>query len=188
MKKILAAGLTLFLLPGVYAQVGSPSVSITTGGSGSGSSNGTSVSSGICSTAAAVTTTGLVIETVATCALPAGFLAVDGQSVTFTASGSCAANANSKTVQVVFGADTVGTAFTSTGCNNTTWMVQGQVIRRSATTQAMYWGYQGNGNAGNGSYTAGAQTLANSISVLLRLTTPVAAGDLTMQSFQVKTP
>lgn len=135
------------------------------------------------STATAVTTTGTSIETVATYALPAGFLDTDAQSIEVDWSITCAANANNKTPTIVFGATTVATVTPT--CNNTAIFQKAIIWRRTATTQTAISENFSFNNSGGSAVTSPAETLANSITILGRLTTPTSAGDATMQAFRV---
>lgn len=117
-------------------------------GVSSGNANVLGVKAGTSSNDAAVggvlyvTTTqtgnvGTGTDDIASYAVPANTLAVNGQSLWFEASGSVANNANSKTLQIVFGGTTLGSwTFTTNQADD--WVIRGRVFRTGATTQKNY--------------------------------------------------
>lgn len=71
--------------------------------------------------------------------IAAGKLANDGDSVWFEASGTLAANVNTKTIKVKFGSGSNLTVFThAVTQNNVQWTLRGRVIRTGAATQKGY--------------------------------------------------
>lgn len=102
-------------------------------------------------------------------ALPAGLLASDGMVLRFTAGGTLAANANAKSILIVFGA-TSFTLLPAVATSGGFWRLQGEIVRVSATTQLMFASINVvNGAGGTGTAFAGGpatqptETLANSI-------------------------
>lgn len=80
-------------------------------------------------------------DPLASYAIPANTLAVNGQSIWFEASGKCASNANAKTTRARFG--TSGTNLLIEVAHITTggvvhWVMKGRVIRTGAATQKGY--------------------------------------------------
>lgn len=130
-------------------------------------------------------TTGLAIETLYTYAMPANTLAVNGQALTIEVAATTAANANNKTLTVVFGATTIGTS-TAAGFNGESMLMRCQVYRVTNTTQKARCNFQSftsgtltaNQNAVIVS-TAPGETLSGGVNILVRGTTPTAAADLT---------
>lgn len=135
------------------------------------------------STPVAVATVGTSEETVGTYTLPAGFLDTDGNTLSMEAGGTCAANANSKTFRMYFGATQMVTA--AVACNATGWRIVGSVMRRTATTQATGAQVSAVGNAGAGNSVNAAETLSGTVAMTIKLLTATAGGDATMQYFYV---
>ncbi len=69
-----------------------------------------------------------------TYSLPANRLGVDGQAIRITAWGSVAANGNTKTIRLDFGATTIR-AIGPSAMSGLDWRIGGLVIRTGATTQ-----------------------------------------------------
>lgn len=93
--------------------------------------------------------------------VPANTLAVDGQFLRIVVEGTTAANANSKTVAVLFGGTAIGN-IVGGALNNGTWGATVYIVRKTATTQEMFFLSQD--TAGNNAVTrrnAGALTLSN---------------------------
>lgn len=133
-------------------------------------------------------TTGTVIETLYTYTLPANALDTNGQSVDINVWAVTAANANSKTLTVVFGATTIGTS-TAQNFNGETMNMKCNVYRTAAATQKARCVYQsfttGTFTANNNfvvSSSAPGETLSGPVTILVRGTTPTAAADLTAQA------
>lgn len=85
------------------------------------------------------TTTGNVgagEDTLASCTVPAGQLAANGDTLWFEAFGSMAANANSKTVRARFGSSGTNLLYEQTSTSwGTHWSVRGRIYRTGAATQ-----------------------------------------------------
>jgi hypothetical protein len=136
-------------------------------------------------------TTGTVIETLYTYVLPANGLATDGQALSIEIWASTAANGNNKTLTAVFGATTIGTS-TAAGFNNETQSMRCQVYRTGAATQKARCNFEsfvsGTLSAARNTVmfsTAPAETLSGPVTILVRGTTPTAAGDLVAQAATV---
>lgn len=133
-------------------------------------------------------TTGTAIETLYSYTMPANTLAANGQALTIEVWATTAANANNKTLTVVFGATTIGTS-TAAGFNGETMSMRCQVYRVTATTQKGRCNFQ---SFTSGTLTANqnavitaaapAETLSGAVVVAIRGTTPTASADLTAQA------
>lgn len=124
------------------------------------------------------------IETIVTYTLPAGYLSTDGQAVYFVAAGMCAANANSKVIEVYFGATAVSTLTTT--CNNAGWRTEGEIVRTSSTAQWSGSHIYLSTNTGGARSIALAESLGSAVDIRVRFTTASAAGDLTLKYFRVE--
>lgn len=94
----------------------------------------------------AVGNIGIGTDTLISVSLPAGALAVNGDSLEIIAWGTFAANANNKTLALLFG----GTTLFSTGAlplSGGSWMIRAIVIRTGATTQKAIAWFSGSLNA-----------------------------------------
>lgn len=134
-----------------------------------------------------VTTTGVAIETLYTFSIQAGTLAVNGESLRFTVYATTAANANSKVLDLTFGATTIGT-LTAAG-NDDLYRMICDLYRTGAATQKAICQTTGADLTTAGALTAAravvttpAETLSGAIAVLVRGTTPTAAADLTARA------
>lgn len=79
-------------------------------------------------------------ETLATYSVTAGYVANDGEAIRITASGTFAANGNTKTVKVKFGGNTYVTNAATTAPNGLSWSAV-VTIFRSGSTSAIGSGY-----------------------------------------------
>lgn len=128
-------------------------------------------------------TTGVAIETLYTFSIQANTLAVNGESLRFTVYATTVANANSKVLDLTFGATTIGT-LTAAGNDDLYRMICDLYRTGAATQKAICW------TAGGDLTTAGAltaaravvttpaETLSGAVAVLVRGTTPTAIADL----------
>lgn len=136
-------------------------------------------------------TTGTVIETLYSYTMPANTLAADGQALTIEVWATTAANANNKTLTVVFGATTIGTS-TAAGFNGETMSMRCQLYRVTATTQKGRCNFQSftsgtltaNQNAVITSAAPG-ETLSGAVVIAIRGTTPTASADLTASAASI---
>ena len=129
-------------------------------------------------------TTGTVIETLASYAMPGGTLGTDGDSLHIQVWFKTAANANTKNFHVVFGATTVWT--TSSVLNSGAVLVDVYVYRLSATTQKVIaWGNSDTSGYQAVTTTTPAETLSGVVTILIRATTATAAGDVMMRATRI---
>lgn len=134
------------------------------------------------------TTTTVADTTMATYSLPGGTLATPGDAVRVVCWGTSAVNSNSKNIKLFFGASTYSTVMNGTSkiLSGDTWYLEMIVMRSSATAQVVLGrGFTGITPVNLGS-TAGAETLANAITIKCSGTTPTAAQDVTTQGFLVE--
>ncbi len=118
-----------------------------------------------------------------TYSVPAGTLAVDGDSLEISAWGTYAANANSKTIKLKFGATTIiniGAAASGT------WVIRATIVRTSDSTQQCFITLVTDSTtpADTAKYTAAAETLTNDIT--LKFTgTATATDDIIQRGMKV---
>ncbi len=131
-------------------------------------------------------TTGLVIETLYTFTVEANTLAVNGQSLGLEVVATTAANANNKTLTLVYGATTIGT-LGPVAANGENFRVTCRIYRTGAVTQkAICEGTHkanadvgGTASFGINQFSTPGETLSGATTLLVRGTTPTAIGDLT---------
>lgn len=130
------------------------------------------------------TTANATTQTLGSFSLPPGMLATNGWSVKFRAWGSTAANTDTKTLFVTFGATTVSStaAFATSG---TTWYLEGEVFRTGATSQSAT-GFSQQAAISALTQATPAETLANSIALAIKATQGTASIDVTMAGFVVE--
>lgn len=133
-------------------------------------------------------TTGTVKETLATFSIPANTLSANTKTLRIKAWFITAANANSKTMGIDFGATTVATFTTSQSGHFT--HLEAIVSRTSANNQT-WVGKADSWNAANGfaaNYTQGTSTETDTGAITLNVfgTTPTAAGDVTFKGVIVE--
>lgn len=110
--------------------------------------------------------------------LPAGALSANGAGLRITAWGTLAANGNTKTVRVYFGASVV-TTLASTN-NNVAWKSTAVVTRVTATTQvAMGDTYFGALAIADGRTTSPTETLSGSLVIKVTGQSGTGSGDVT---------
>ncbi len=138
----------------------------------------------VCKSTSSAPTTGTTIQTLATCSIPASALSVDGMGLKVKAWGQTAANGNSKVLEIFFGA-TMCASLTS-AVNNGAIVEETTILRTSAATQECA------GTAISGAGVVGAVRAApaedttNTIELVVKGTTPTAAGDLTFKGLTVE--
>lgn len=150
------------------------------------------VSAVIAHNVADVTTTGVAIETLYTFVIEANTLANNGESIDLDVTLSTAANVNNKTATIVFGATTIGTQG-PVAANAESFRMRCSIYRTAAATQkAVCEGFHhpqaGVGGAamfGIEQITLPAETLSGAVNLLVRGTTPTAAGDITARMAKV---
>ena len=94
-----------------------------------------------------------------------------------------AANANTKTFEIYFGA--TGCASLTSALNNGAFVAETTILRTSGTSQECAGTVIGGTGAGATRQTP-AETLSGAVSLLVRGTTPTAAGDLTFKGLTVE--
>jgi len=152
-----------------------------------GTGTATATLGGVLSTnVTATSTTGLVEETLMQYSLPANTLAVNGRGVRITVGGTFAANANTKTLIVYFGAATIGFSNSLVVApNGVSYTGTFTVHRVSATTQTSttLHGVAFNVEARR---TAATETLANAVIIKVTGTGPTTIGDITANLLMVE--
>jgi len=137
----------------------------------------------VCHSTTSAPTTGTSLEILATCTLPASALSVDGMGVRVKAWGTTAANGNSKTFAVYFGATACAT-LTGT-INNGALVADTTVLRTGAATQECGGTVIGGTSAAATRQTP-SETLSGVVAITIKGTTPIAAGDLTFKGLTVE--
>jgi hypothetical protein len=173
--------LALFFLVLLTAQTGVvPSRSTVTLGGTATKPCGTLRSEG----ALAITTIGIIEEILRTYTLPANSLANSGDRVRVEAWYTTAANVNSKTARLYFGATQATPSITTTTSGQALY-AYAEIIRTGASAQDIIgWGIATAAVAP--ARTLGAISLAADVAITARGLTPTAAGDITLQSFMVE--
>lgn len=140
----------------------------------------------LCTNLTAASTTGTIEETLQTCTVTGGTLAVNTRGLEIRATGSSAANANAKVGRIYFGATLVGSTSSVTS-SASGWSVDATVYRTGAATQLAF----GFGNYIGSGYnlvtnSTPAETLSGSVAITVKGLTTVASGDLTALALLVK--
>jgi hypothetical protein len=130
-------------------------------------------------------TTILTEETLMSYTLPAGALAVNGRGVRFTTRGVLAANGNTKTIRLYFGATAIAVL---SGTGASVWAMNGWVWRTGAATQM---GSADQAMSGIAIWTPGAgttpaETLSGTVLIKVTGTAPTAVGDITARVLMVE--
>lgn len=131
-----------------------------------------------------VANSGTGVTTLASFSVPAGLLAVNGDKLHVRVWGSQAANANSKTKILKFGATTIVTRNESTN-THIAWLIEGDIFRTGAATQVTGGFWEGVLSGMQTLTTTPAETLANSIAITLTGQSGTASNDITMLTFEV---
>jgi hypothetical protein len=134
-------------------------------------------------------TTGTLIETLYTFAIPGNTLSADGQSLSFYVVANTAANGNNKTLTVVYGATTIGVQG-PIAANAENIRIQCTIWRTGAATQKAYCngGHHAQSGVGGAAvfgieqFSTPGETLSGAVNLLVRGTTPTAAADLTARA------
>lgn len=133
----------------------------------------------------ATTSAAATKQALQTYAVPAALLASTGQGVKVRAWGTVAANGNTKTMTLEFGATVVATSGAITG-SGVSWHLEAEVYRTGATAQsAIGKAMQGVTNIAPLSSTP-AETLANSINMIMYGTNGSASADITCNGMVVE--
>lgn len=150
-----------------------------------GSSTGYAVIGGrICTSTTSAATTGTTIQTLASCSIPLNALSVDGMGLKVKAWGQTAANANTKLLELYFGA-TVCSALTST-VNNGAMVIESTILRTGAATQeCVGTGVSGAGTV-HGMRATPAEDTTTTVTLAVKATTATATGDFTFKGLTVE--
>ena len=124
----------------------------------------------------AVGNVGVGEDDLITYSVPGNVLLADGDSITFEASGTFAANANNKRLKVKFGTDALFDT-TSIAINGADWTVHGRIIRTGAATQRAYVTFASDDATLNVSADASAPTQTLSSANTLKCTGEATAND-----------
>lgn len=140
---------------------------------------------GVLNSQFAAVSNGTTVETdLLTYTLPASAMATNGQGVRIATWGVSAANGNTKTIRLYFGATLISIqAFTSSGSS---WHVTGTVLRTGAATQtagayiitALF--------VGTTATTAPTETLSGAVTIKVTGQSATAGGDVTSAGFLVE--
>lgn len=151
-----------------------------------GTGSGSASLSGVGATGTTVApTTGTVKQTLATYTLPQNSFSANGKGIRIRAWGVTAANGNSKTLGIDFGATTVGT-ITSTA-NNGVVRVEALVIRSAAAQEEAVGEGRDSGATTSLTRTTPAEdNTAGTVAVNIFGTTPTAAGDVSLTGYLVE--
>lgn len=122
--------------------------------------------------------------TLATYTLPAATLVATNDSLRVRAWGQAAANANTHTFRLYFGATVVATRV-STSATSIAWIMDSEVIRTGAATQVAYGMWEGVLTGMANTYTTPAETLSGTIVVKMTGQSDTAGGDITLKYFSV---
>lgn len=111
--------------------------------------------------------------------IPATMLKANGKSISFSAMGLYANNANNKTVKTIFGSQTLVTSGVVTSAN-TVWQLFGEIVKTASGSQQIVANYQVGSTLTTTTYTHGTQT--DTADIILKITgaspTSGAAGDV----------
>ena len=121
-------------------------------------------------------------------AVPSAALNANGDSIRFSAAGSIAGGATTKTLKVKFGGTTILTISQVAGTAGS-WTVDGWVIRTGAATQKCYAAFHtsSTGTAvASASYTTAAETLANSITLQFTGESSATTDDVVQEALTVE--
>lgn len=119
-----------------------------------------------------------------TYAMPGATMAVDEDTVRIHAYGNFAANANSKTLKVHFGATVVATAVVT--ANNTGWEIYATVSRTGAATQVAFGAYNGQATGALLTQSTPAATLSGAVTIKITGQSAVGSNDVTCKSFGIE--
>lgn len=117
--------------------------------------------------------------------LPAGWMSANGMGVRISAFGTTAANGNSKTVRLYFGAQVLAIQAAITSVSSA-WHTTGIVLRTGATTQATGGNIWTALNTGNPASVAAAETLSGTIIIKATGQSATAGADVTQTGMVVE--
>jgi hypothetical protein len=184
-----AARLTIFndgtMVTGGLTSVGANQLGVKAGAS----ANDAAVGGTLYETRTATGNAGAGETDLAAYSVPANTLSVDGMSVWFEASGSCAANLNAKTLRVRFGTAGVNLILSATVTGSgagAKWVLQGRVVRSGASAEKGYASVSGT------FITAAADVVttlnqANNTATTLKITGQATANnDIVLETFRAE--
>jgi hypothetical protein len=131
---------------------------------------------------------GTGLTTLSSYSLPANTLSTNGKIVQCTSWGTLAANANTKTLSVKFGATTITLA--AGGFNNGSYKIVATVIRTGAATQKMFAISMGRSGGAADVYSGTAapgETLSGAITILTQGQSNTASSDILQEGFYCET-
>lgn len=108
----------------------------------------------------------------------------NGNKIRVTAWGTGAANANSKTIRIRFGATIVATRATTS--NNFAWIAQATIVRTGAAAQVAFSEIYEAGNGGAPTTSSPTETLSSPIVVKVTGQSATAGGDVTALGMTVE--
>lgn len=132
-----------------------------------------------------VSNSGTGETTLKTYAIPAAKLATNGDSIRLTCWGAAAANTNSKTFKLYFGATVVATNV-DTSATHPIWIMRAEITRLGTTAQVAWGSYDAQTTGSLLSITAPAETLSGSITVKMTGQSAVASSDITAKNWVVE--
>jgi len=132
-------------------------------------------------------TTGLIEETLMQFSLPANTLSTTGRGVRLTVAGNFAANANTKTIRVYFGATILATSQSIVAAPNAlSWSGTYTVFRTSPTAQFASGTQTANGNLTAAAITTPAETLSGAVIIKITGDGPTTIGDISARLLMVE--
>lgn len=122
----------------------------------------------------------------ATYSLPGGTLAAIGDRIRVKAWGTGAANTNSKTWKIYFGATVVATGVTTSATSSAGWVMEAEIVRNAAATQVAFGTWDGVATGVTATNTTPGETLSGAITVKATGQSAVAGADITLKGFTVE--
>jgi len=131
------------------------------------------------------TAAGTTEQTLASYSLPANTMNRNGQRLKLRAWGTTAANGNTKTVKLYFGASSVSLGALAT--NNKNWYVEAEVVRTGAAAQFFFGNGQTDTTAITPTFTSGTDDFTTALTLKVTGTDGTdSAGDITCKYFGVQ--
>lgn len=119
-----------------------------------------------------------------TITVPAKFLNVDGRGVRIKASGSFAANGNTKTIKTYFGAQSISSGAVTHNAKN--WLMELEVFRTGAATQVNRGRYSADGTADVVAIGTGTDDLTAAVIVKITGTGATSGADIIISNLTVE--
>lgn len=112
-----------------------------------------------------------------------GTVNLNGQGLYITAAGNTAANANAKTLKLVFGGTTLATVGPS-ALNNVSWTVQAEIVRSGGSAQVVWFQYLD--SAGTQAISTATAAISFASNQILKFTgTGTASSDISISFMRV---